>query len=218
MLLGKSTKYGAGFTLSGDYNDLVDLHETIHYLASESGPISENHYEFVLGLAYDVRHAYQGDRRVESMDAPNASSSYFAVDILWPIFLVQVGLLRNVAAYLPTQKSHQANLYRLEGCVENALSAFDINVSSQCARWLHEFSALPENYLIDFVSYQSGLYVLSSASGKGRIRKLPSILNELAPYSPAYQAYEGEMKAVAEKQKCRPQDLHNFSEWPEFKW
>lgn len=218
MLFGRSTKYGAGFTLSGDNNDLVDLRETIHYLASENGPIPPLHAEFVLGFAYEVRHAYQGDRRVKSVGAPKASLNYFAVDMLWPIFLVQVGLLRTAAAYMPTQKSHQANLYRLEACIENALSTFDASISNQCSRWLSEFSALPENFLIDFVSYQSRLYVSSSTSSKGRIRRLPNVLHNISPYSQAYQAYESEVKAIAEKQKCRPQDLYDFAEWPEFKW
>lgn len=218
MLFGKSTKHGAGFTLSGDRNDLVDLHETIHYFAAESGPIPAYHNEFVLGFAYDVRHAYQGDRHTESMGGDNANSTYFAVDILWPIFLVQVGLLRAAAAYLPTQKSHQANLYRLEACTESALSALDANVARQCVRWLSDFSAFPESYLIDFVSYQTYLYVSSSATCKSRIRKLPSILNDISPYSLAYQDYEREAKAIAEREKCRPQELHDSSEWPDFKW
>lgn len=218
MLLGKSTKHGAGFTLAGDRNDLVDLHETIHYFASESGPIPAHHDEFVLGLAYDVRHAYQGDRHTESIGDNNANSTYFAVDILWPIFLVQIGLLRAAASYLPTQKSHQANLYRLEACAESALSTLDANVSRQCSRWLSEFSALPENYLISFVSYQSYLYVSASTTCKSRIRKLSNILHDISPYSQAYQVYEREAKATAEKEKCRPQDLHYFSEWPDFKW
>jgi len=218
LLRGNSTKHGAGFTLAGDRYDLVDLHETIHYLASENGPIHAHHDQFVLGLAYDVRHAYQGDRRTEPMADANKTISYFAVDMLWPIFLTQLGLLRVAASYLPTQKSHQANLYRLEACAESALSRLDANVSHQCGRWLSEFSALPENYLIDFVSYQSYLYVSSSDTCKGRARSLPSIMNDISPYSPAYQAYEQEAKSVAEKENCRPQDLYDHSEWPDFKW
>lgn len=218
MLVGSPTKFGAGITLAGDHTDLVDLHETIYYLASETGPISVHHNEFVLGFAYDVRHAYQGDRRVESVASPTASSTYFAVDILWPIALVQVAMLREAASYLPTDKSHQANLYRLEACVESALSALDANVSRQCCGWLKEFSAFPETYLIDFVLHQSRLYVFSSATAKGRARTLPGVMNDVSPYSRAYKEYEQELETIAEKEKCRPQDLHDFSEWPEFKW
>ena len=122
MLIGRPTKYGAGITLAGDYIDLRDLRETIHYFASDEGPLPPHHGEFVQGLAYDVRHAYQGDRRVETVDSQIANSTYFAVDIIWPIFLVQVAMLRAVASYIPTERTHQANLYRLEACVEHATS------------------------------------------------------------------------------------------------
>lgn len=86
MLLGSSTKYGAGFRLAGDHTDLCDLYETIHYFVPENGLVPLRHDEVVLGLAYDVRHAYQGDRDTQLINNPNGSSIYFAVDIFWPIF------------------------------------------------------------------------------------------------------------------------------------
>lgn len=218
MLLGSPTKYGAGITLAGDHADLVDLHETIHYFAGESGPIPPQHDEFLLGLAYDVRHAYQGDRHTKTMRTPKAKYTYFAVDVLWPIFLVQVAMLRSAASYLPTEKAQQANLYRLEACVENALNDLDANISRECCRWLAEYSAFPASYLISFVSHQTYRYVFSSTTAKGRIRTLPEIMRDMSPYSEAYRAYDQELKAIAEKQKCRPEDLHDLSEWPEFRW
>lgn len=218
MLLGSPTKYGAGIILAGDHADLVDLHETIHYFAGENGPIPLRHSEFLLGLAYDVRHAYQGDRDTTTLKTPRAKYTYFAVDVLWPIFLVQVAMLRSAASYLPTEKHHQANIYRLEACAENALNALDANISRECCRWLAEYSAFPASYLIDFISHQTYRYVFSSTTAKGRIRTLPNIMREMSSYSAVYRAYEEELKAIAEKQKCRPEELHNHSEWPEFRW
>jgi hypothetical protein len=204
--------------LAGDHTDLVDLHETIHYFGGENGPIPPNQSEFLLGLAYDVRHAYQGDRDKITMRTPNAKYTYFAVDVLWPIFLVQVAMLRTAASYLSTEKSHQANLYRLEACAENALDALDTKVSRECSRWLVEYSVFPANYLINFVPHQAYRYVFSSTTAKGRIRALPGIMREMSPYSEAYRAYEKELKVIAEKEKCRPEDLRDLSEWPEFRW
>ena len=62
MLVAEATKYGAGITVYGDYWDLRELHETIHYL-SESSPLKNHLSDFVIGLAYDIRHAYQKDRK-----------------------------------------------------------------------------------------------------------------------------------------------------------
>ncbi len=218
MLLGSSTKYGAGFRLAGDHTDLCDLYETIHYFIPENSLIPPHHDEFVLGLAYDVRHAYQGDRDTQLINNPNGSSIYFAVDILWPICLVQVAMLRAIAAYLPTTRSHQATLYRIEACIESALNAIDATVSHKCCDWLHDFSPLPEGYLMSFVSQQSKLYVLSATTAKSRLRKLPEIISDISPYSPAYKEYETELRTIAEQQKCSPDDLHDDSEWPKFKW
>lgn len=214
MLLGDSTKYGAGFRLVGDYLDLRDLYETIHYFASEDGPIPPHHDEFVLGLAYDVRHAYQGNRDTESIE----NSVYFSVDILWPILLVQVGMLRASAAYVATTKAHQAALYRIEACIEEALNAIDANISLKCCDWLHGFSLFPQDYLISFISQQTKVYVFSAKTAKSRIRNLPEIIMNLSPLSPAYRKYEKEFMTIAEQQKCKPNELHDNSEWPEFKW
>lgn len=214
MLLGDSTKYGAGFRLIGDYLDLRDLYETIHHFASEGGPIPPRQGEFVMGLAYDVRHAFQGDRDTESIE----NSMYFAVDILWPVFLVQVAMLRAIAAYIPTTKSHQATLYRTEACIEEALNAIDADVSLKCCDWLHGFSLFPHNYLISFISQQTKIYIFSAKTAKSRISNLPKIIMDLSPISPAYKKYETDLKIVAEQQKCKSNDLYDNSDWPEFKW
>ena len=218
MLIGSSTKFGAGFTLAGDTNDLVDLHETIHYFASENGPIAPFHSEFVLGLAYEVRHAYQGDRRVVLTGNPDHAAKYYELDSLWLIFLVQLAMLRSAAAYVTNEKSHQANLYRIESCVQSAFESVDANSAKECMRWLANFSLPNEDFLIDFVNDLSKKHVSSETTLMRRIRSLPEFLRQISVYSPEYKAYETEMKTIATQQNCRPQDLQDYSEWPEFKW
>lgn len=218
MLFGRSTKFGAGFTLAGDSFDLCDLHDTIHYLASENGPMPAHQAEFVLGFAYDVRHAYQGDREVKAVGDPSKKMKYFCFDTLWPDFLVQLGLLRSAAAYLPTKKIHQANLFRLEACAEEALNEIDANIGRQCIQWLEDFSPFPKDFQVSFISEQSLQYVTSGTTAKSRFRNLPGLLGEISPYSTAYKAYEEKLKAVAKKEKCRLEDLHDFSDWPDFRW
>ena len=61
MIFTTPTKYAAGITLWGDFNDLNSLHETIHNLV-EGTPFNDEIKDMILGLAYDVRHAYQRDR------------------------------------------------------------------------------------------------------------------------------------------------------------
>ena len=94
MIFAKPTKYGAGITINGDYPDFDNLHETIHKLCDQN-PLQGDLGDFVLGLAYEVRHAYQGDRDShELLGGVVGKSTYFSFSVLWLIFLTQIGLLR----------------------------------------------------------------------------------------------------------------------------
>lgn len=61
MLEYKLTPHHAGIALWGDFATLDRLHEFIHHVVEECACI-EDKEGFVLGLAYDVRKAFQGQR------------------------------------------------------------------------------------------------------------------------------------------------------------
>ena len=59
--------------IHGDYEDLNALHSALSdylrfYFAHQDDVESSSCYENILGLCYDIRHAYQGDRNIESVD------------------------------------------------------------------------------------------------------------------------------------------------------
>lgn len=218
MLIARPTKLGAGIALAGDYADLAEAHETVHHLASESGPLPAGHDEFALGLAYDLRKAYEGARRTATVDLNGRTVDYFAVDVLWPVFLVQLGMLRTAAGYLPTSRAHQSTLYRLEACAEQAMSAFDPAISGICMRWLAHFAPLPETFLFEFVSQQARSFVFGAPAGKARFKRLPAILDDIHSLSSRYREFERTLADQAAREGCRPQDLHDPSPWPEFAW
>ena len=70
MLKVKLTENFAGVTISGDFNDLDFLYDSISYLikddeTSDGEYVMQNHlYAFL----YDVRHAYQGSREITLID------------------------------------------------------------------------------------------------------------------------------------------------------
>lgn len=216
MLTGAPTKYGAGITLSGDFFDLAALRDTIGDLMY--GNPHAYHQEFVQALAYDIRHAYQGDREKKQLSTSCGKVTYFSVNILWPTFLVQLALIRSAAAYLPTTKAQQAHLYLLEDCAEKALYALDAAVAEKCSDWFNQPVSFPEDFLINFVDYQSRVYILCASTAKKRIRQLPDILAQINKYSAAYIDYATEAEIIAKQQGCRPQDIYDFTEEPEFKW
>lgn len=72
MITITNTPNLTGVTISGDFSDLYNLVEAFHEIAIDK--YSEKHHRYieistrVLGLCYDIRHAYQGDRAVELVD------------------------------------------------------------------------------------------------------------------------------------------------------
>lgn len=137
MIFSKPTKYGAGVEIYGDYQDLNSLRRTILDM-SDSPALSDGADEFVLGLAYEVRHAYEGARETSTVSLPGVPpTSYFHFKTLWPIFLMQVALLRWSAAYQATNKEHQCVAILRNSCSNNRYSSFQ---------------GLQRGYLFQFIS------------------------------------------------------------------
>lgn len=64
MLKVELTENYTGFKISGDYNDLDFLYDSIHYLI-KGEPENEGEYllqNHLYGFLYELRHAYQGSR------------------------------------------------------------------------------------------------------------------------------------------------------------
>jgi len=99
-----------GVTISGDYDDLNNLVDAFHEITVDE--YSEKHQRYieistrVLGLCYDIRHAYQGDREIEFVDnnmtedkmkwhsviAPK-NNVYYSCNYLYPeMFVVMLAL------------------------------------------------------------------------------------------------------------------------------
>lgn len=126
MLFIKNTKNLAGITLHGDYKDLNMLYNGLHrYLAfyfQNQEDCDSMLYDSLLGLCYDIRHAFQGDRNTESIEnnAENigmlsscifqideqqlkkertkyqSGNLYFNVEILYPWTLFYLFSLQNI--------------------------------------------------------------------------------------------------------------------------
>lgn len=72
MISIRNTANLAGVIIRGDYDDFYNLVEAFHEITIDE--FSEKHQRYidisirVLGLCYDVRHAFQGDREIELVD------------------------------------------------------------------------------------------------------------------------------------------------------
>lgn len=110
MLVIKNTENLVGVSISGDFDDLYNLVDAFHKITIKE--YSEKHPSYidistrVLGLCYDVRHAYQGDRNVELVDnnmidekmkwhsvITSKKNVYYKCDYFYPeMFFVMIAL------------------------------------------------------------------------------------------------------------------------------
>lgn len=69
MLRIDVTKNYVGVNIGGDYDDLDKLYDSIHYLIQEDSNSIEEYtmQNHLYAFLYEVRHAYQGSRGVESL-------------------------------------------------------------------------------------------------------------------------------------------------------
>lgn len=153
MLIGKPTRFGAGMSICGDYNDMRSLYDTVMQL----GPEGTGASEFLAALGYDLRKAYEGFRDlVPGGDGAERQVDYCAVRVLWPVLLPQVGLVRFYAGRQETGRRVQSNIYALEAAVHEALDAYDLVSGRECWEWVEHFACFPNDYLWQFID---GLHV-----------------------------------------------------------
>ncbi|MGV1867608.1 DUF6904 family protein [Rhizobium sp. 23-156Da] len=99
-------KNHAGILLIGDYTSLTWLHEVVHDVNDRSPLVKDKEGSF-LGLAYDVRKAYERQREI--IKPPKHFEEIgvrYGVQILWPVLMLQQRLLRQSLAFLD-HKSHR---------------------------------------------------------------------------------------------------------------
>lgn len=143
---------------------------------------------------------------------------YQGFDAFWPVLLVQLATLRFAAGQMPTDREHQAMLFRLEYCVESCLMEIDAKIGRECMDWYQRSHWFSDKFLTEYFSQQTLDYVSFSDSRRTRFRRLPLILNSFSELSSEYREFEKEIHAIAKEQNCDITQLHSFAEWPKFKW
>ena len=219
MLISRPTKKAAGIEIFGDFKDIESLHETVHFLCDSSILVPQME-DYVLGLAYEIRHCYQGDRLKEYFGEKGVDGAeYFGFRYLWPQFLVQLSLLRNVANSIKTNHEHQSNIFRLEHIALEALVKLDPKMASNIFALLPNLAELNhKNYLFQFIDYQTWEYVTDLKTKHDRLFDLEDLMNELLPSSEDYRDFRLGLVEEAKKKGCSPLEIDYAYEWPEFKW
>lgn len=212
MLISYPTQRGTGILLEGDYYDMHALYWVVHAVAGAlERPETDSQYMRLLGLAYEVRHCYQGDRQQRrSEDA----GTYYGFKYNWPDMLVATNLLRRAASLYHPGRTELAMLAWLEACVEKALSLFD----AEGAQGLTGFIGTginTEGPLFCHLADSLTGYYLNQRATKARFRELPQLLNDfLTPSGEAYQQVTQQVRAAAAHHRCSLQEIQ-VNNWPE---
>lgn len=112
LLSYRLLKNHAGILLIGDYTSLRWLHEVVHDV-NERSPLVRDKEGMFLGLAYDVRKAYERQREIIQPPAHHQEMGVrYGVQILWPVLLLQHRMLRLSLAFLTIRARHRPSLTR----------------------------------------------------------------------------------------------------------
>jgi hypothetical protein len=208
----EALKNAAGIALVSDYLSLRQAHNIIHDV-NERSPLIRDKGGFFLGLAYDLRKAYEGQRLTLKEDHPEVGPR-MGFEVLWPTIMVQCRQLRDSLAFIDHGKEHQSFAYELEFVVEQALEAeFPENASKIRVQWDRLSARHP------FVEENAATRVAHFAAWTKRDREngLAGLLSSLDPMYPALYAMgilDRSMRLVSPEEYAQ----WNAREFPDPKW
>ena len=215
MLTYTLLKNHAGVLVTGDYQTLKSLHEVIHDV-NERSPLVKYKEGSFLGLAYDLRKAFDGKRR--SLKAPEGYPEIgprFGVEVLWPVLLWQSRVLRTSMAFIDTTKHMQAHAYALEAIIEAALrDDFGGDIG---ANVITEWERIDPNHPHSEAVLSGRGAVFCSWS---KAKRKSGIAGLIASFSPMYDALYPLWVSNGLTNLISPEEYARWenAEWPDPKW
>lgn len=214
MLSYSLLKNHAGILLIGDYISLRWLHEVVHDV-NERSPLVRDKEGMFLGLAYDVRKAYEQQREI--LKAPEHYEEMgirYGVRILWPVLLLQQRMLRTSLAYLDHTAKTQAVAYALEATVEEALLE-DFGTQGMDAARLWQRINPTQPQVFELLQSRGAIFCSwTKAERKRRFLQL------LTSFDLMYDSYYALRLQRGEKNLLSPGELALWAnaEWPDPRW
>ncbi len=214
MLSHSLLKNHAGILLVGDYTSLTWLHEVVHDV-NERSPIVKDKEGSFLGLAYDVRKAYERQREV--IKPPKHIEEIgvrYGVQILWPVLMLQQRLLRQSLAFLNHTAKTQTIAYALEAVIEDALREdFGAQAGHIIDLWQRLDPAQPE--VFEMIDSRGAIF-----SSWTKAQRKAGFAQLLSSFDPMYdRLYDIRLKN-GEKNLISPGEFAAWenAEWPDPRW
>ncbi|MDA5639594.1 MULTISPECIES: DUF6904 family protein [Agrobacterium] len=214
MLSYTLLKNHAGILLVGDYMSLTWLHEVVHDVNDRSPLVVDKEGSF-LGLAYDVRKAFERQREV--IQPPKHFEEIgvrYGVQILWPVLMLQQRLLRQSLAFLNHTAKTQAITYALEAVIEDALREdFGAQAENIIALWQRLNPA--QSQVFNMMNSRGGIFCSwTKAQRKSGFAQL------LSSFDPMYDRFYAMRLKNGERNLISPAEFAAWdnAEWPDPRW
>ncbi|ULJ76185.1 hypothetical protein L2W42_27550 (plasmid) [Rhizobium gallicum] len=168
-----------------------------------------------LGLAYDVRKAFEQQREIlQSPQHFEEIGLRYGVKILWPVLLLQHRLLRLSLAFLSHSAKTQSITYALEAIIEEALLE---DFGAQAKRAIDLWQRLDPAQPVVFDMLQSRGAIFCSWT---KAQRKAAFLQLLTSFDPMYESYYAFRLQSGEKNLVSPRDLAVWdnADWPDPRW
>lgn len=218
MLMLEPTPNHAGIVLWGDSWTLTQIIDFVRKV-TDANPVIPDEETFLLGLSYDVRKAAGGYRlhKVHHQPLPAGNINIFGVEILWPVMLAQLGLLRRAMAYMMPSREDQSIMFALEAALEAALQAVTPANAYALMEQMTVVGAHPHAHLSNLLDSRCRYFIEQTPSM--RISVLPALLASLDPmYSLFAQAHTESYGSGMIPADVWAHFEDDESDWPAFEW
>ncbi|MBZ5761954.1 hypothetical protein LAV84_22695 [Rhizobium sp. VS19-DR104.2] len=168
-----------------------------------------------LGLAYDVRKAYERQREI--IQPPKHSEEVgvrYGVQILWPVLMLQQRLLRQSLAFLDHKAKTQAIAYALEAVIEDRLREdFRAQAGLIVGLWQRLDPAQPE--VFDMMDSRGGLYCSWT-----KTQRKAGFAQLLANFDSMYERFYPMRLKNGDENLISPAEFAAWenAEWPDPRW
>jgi len=214
MLEFELTPKHAGIRLWGDTWTLQRIHTVLHKI-NEHSIVIEDKEGFFLGLAYDIRKAYEGQREKKTRTFFEDRYKIYGVEILWPVLIAQVGLLREAMAFVPTNRNDQIVAYELEYIVECAADKALPGRGEEIMDLMRRIGY--SQHHIDEVLDSRCRYFIDLPPSR-RLKTLPPLLES---FNPMFE-YPSRRSEVRRADRLYSEDFKKYQDesrnWPDFEW
>src|SRR5579875_1893023 len=246
MLTITNTLNLTGLSISGDYQDLDTLYMSLLTIIGDEGEYGD--YEGarlrVLGVMYDIRHAFQGDREIEfvrnGMDVDRMrmlemitpeKNLYYTCQIYYPEALfVTIALNDFIRLYAKKQArtapfplmdkrvqwdAHIATARLFQSLVMNCVKEVVTEASfKRIMNLMHKDYTWVDGYASQYLDLLNIRY-LKIGDKDERAKALSTVVKRMVEQGKEYRQIEEEVRAMAREHNCSVEDIGLVEDYPE---